>query len=94
MGHRFIWHWRIGLAVAALGCCGCPSIAVPSLLHPGPAAYQRDVAEIFDPYPAPEVAHSSDQVRPPGFMQPMSEIKRCASAAARGDHQPPETAKI
>jgi hypothetical protein len=71
-------HWRLGLGVVALGVCGCsPYFAWPSLLHPGPAAYQRDRAQLFDPYPeADEFPSDLNQVRPPGFATPSAEVKR------------------
>jgi hypothetical protein len=70
-------HWRLCIGFVALGFCGCPSIAMPNLLHPGPAAYQRDRAQIFDPYPLPgEFLGDTNQVRPPGFNPPAAEVKR------------------
>lgn len=69
-------HWRLCMALAALGFSGCPSIAMPNLLHPGPAAYQRDRAQIFDPYPDQDGFPSDlNQVRPPGFNPPAAEVK-------------------
>jgi hypothetical protein len=71
-------HWRLGLVLIALHLCGCgPKFAWPDILHPGPAAFQRDRAQIFDPYPEQDEFPSDlNQVRPPGYAAPAAEVKR------------------
>ena len=64
----------IALALAATGCNN--SIAMPSLLHPGSLAYQRWRAEVFDPYPLPDIGTPVVGSRPPQFAIPTPEPQR------------------
>ncbi len=71
---RYRRRWCVALALCSSGCG--PNFAWPQILHPGPAAYQVKDATVFDPYPYAEDMPGINQVRPPGFMQPVPENKR------------------
>jgi hypothetical protein len=56
------------MAVAPL--CGCADIAFPRLLHPGSEQYQQSRAEVFDPYPLPDVGPTIVGGRPLQYITP------------------------
>lgn len=63
------------LAVLAAGCAGNGSLS-EKLLHPGPAQYQRQRAEKFDPYNEISVGSRDDTSRPLGYIEPNTEAAR------------------
>lgn len=66
--------WTVfALAMAVAGCRGTH---LPELFGPGPAPYQREVAEQFDPYPEPDIGPDPGGTRPPDFRRPVSEPAR------------------
>jgi hypothetical protein len=73
-------------ACAALSACS-PTIRKPQLLHPGPAPYQRANAEVYDPYPIPDLGPDIVGGRPRDFQKPRNEVERAQdflrSAGAR-----------
>jgi len=48
----------------------------PQLLHPGPAAFQRNNAIQFDPYPPNDLGPEIDGGRPIDFLKPPDEVSR------------------
>jgi hypothetical protein len=65
------------LAVACLSLAACSSaVHKPQLLHPGPAPYQRALAEQFDPYPLPDLGPDVVGGRPRDFAKPRNEVQR------------------
>jgi hypothetical protein len=79
----------IGLLLAATGCN--PSIAKPNWLHPGSLRYQQWRAEIFDPYPQPDIGPPVVGSRPPQFATPAPEPQRNGpSLLQRFGPQPPK----
>jgi hypothetical protein len=67
------------LVVAAI-CApqlACSSaVRKPTLLHPGPAPYQRDNAQQFDPYPQNDMGPKIMGGRPPDYAIPPNEVTR------------------
>ena len=53
-----------------------PTIHRPRLLHPGPAGYQRAIAEDFDPYPQNDVGPDIVGGRPLDYQIPPDEVAR------------------
>jgi len=51
---------------------GC--LAPPSIVHPGPEAYQQARAQKFDPYPDPNVGTPVAGTRPQDFQNPPAEV--------------------
>lgn len=88
------------LIVASLAAVGCSSaIRYPKLHGPGPAKYQRDNAEAFDPYPLPDLGPPIDGGRPREFGIPRNEVERAqdysiVQAARRGQRPGPPTTAI
>jgi hypothetical protein len=56
--------------------CGCAGTGISKIFHPGPAEFQRDEAETFDPFPMTDVAPEMGGARPLGYMRPASETER------------------
>ena len=57
------------------GIVGC-GMGRPRLAGPGPASYQRTVAQQFDPYPENEPAPPIVGSRPLGYQKPTPETPR------------------
>ena len=62
------------LVAATLGCSA--TVRKPQLPHPGPANFQRNNAEQFDPYPQNDVGPAIVGGRPPDYMMPRSLVER------------------
>ncbi len=58
------------LLFALAPLCGCADVAVPHLLHPGSEQYQQSRAEVFDPYPLPDVGPDIVGGRPLQYIKP------------------------
>jgi len=73
-------------ACAPLTACS-QTVRKPQLLHPGPAPFQRANAEVFDPYPQPDVGPEVVGGRPREYAAPRNEVERAQeflrSAGAR-----------
>lgn len=70
---------RLTLKMILLAAAGCGRIAPPYIFHPGTEAYQQARAQRFDPYADPQIGPDNiniDGIRPRGFVQPASEVKR------------------
>jgi hypothetical protein len=69
--------WYAMLAAITLSSSGCysPYMRWPDLYHPGPARYQRAVADKFDPYPSPETGPEVVGGRPLGYQRPLTETE-------------------
>lgn len=74
MRHAFLVAGLLS-AVTAFGCAGNEPVR-QKLFSPGPALYQRQKAQRFDPYPEMPVGSRDDQVRPPDYLQPNPEPAR------------------
>lgn len=66
-----------------LAACS-PTIHRPRLLHPGPAGYQRAIAEDFDPYPQNDVGPEIVGGRPPDYQIPPDEVVRARQQQPTG----------
>jgi hypothetical protein len=68
------------LYVTAMVCLSLPAcssaVRKPQLAHPGPAAYQRANAEVFDPYPENDLAPAIDGGRPREVGPPRNQVER------------------
>ena len=68
---------RLLMSCALLPLAGCsPTVHKPRLLHPGPAGYQRAIAEDFDPYPQDDVGPAIVGGRPRDYQIPPDEVAR------------------
>lgn len=56
--------------------CGCPTTGMPRLFNPGPEAYQRQVADRFDPYPENDTGPAIVGGRPREYQVPRAETTR------------------
>ncbi len=63
------------LLLASLSGCS-PTIYKPTLLHPGPAPFQRNNALQFDPYPPNDMGPEIVGGRPKDFQKPPNEVTR------------------
>jgi hypothetical protein len=61
---------------AALLAAGCRGTQKPALAGVAPLPYQRQQAQVFDPYPQDDAGPVLSDVRPREFNQPSSEVKR------------------
>jgi hypothetical protein len=61
------------LVVLASGCS--PYVRWPNLYHPGPAGFQRAVADKYDPYPARDVGPEIEGGRPRDYQRPLNETE-------------------
>ena len=68
-------YWLLA-AILVLGTIGCRGMSGPRLAGPGPASYQRALAEQFDPYPENESAPPVVGGRPRDFQHPIPETQR------------------
>src|SRR4051794_7301385 len=87
---RTVWlgHCLV-VIVAASGCSS--TVAKPQILHPGTFGYQRWRAEVFDPYPEPNVGPEDPGMRPPWYTTPAPEPQRTgASLLNRFGPEPPK----
>jgi hypothetical protein len=76
---RWKWNRLSGLVLLAPLLTGCgwmnaPTFRTPSLLHPGPAAYQQRSAVQFDPYPSKDLGPEVAGFRPHGYRVPPNEV--------------------
>ncbi len=79
-----ITRWlTLATAMAPLVACS-PTIRQPQLLHPGPAPFQRNNAEQFDPYPANDVGPEIVGGRPPDYAIPPNEVERARQGMPNG----------
>lgn len=79
---------------------GCPNLQGPGYLHPGPAWYQQQQAQRFDPYPATDVGPDM-AARPLAYLRPAPEternqnattfVERFGTAPPPGLYRPPRT---
>lgn len=69
---------RISIAsMLLLMTSACSStIYKPTLLHPGPAPFQRNNAQQFDPYPPMDLGPEIVGGRPKDFQKPPDEVTR------------------
>jgi hypothetical protein len=68
-------RWLLA-AVLISGVVGCGGFGRPRDTGPGPASYQRTVAEQFDPYPENEPGPPIVGARPREFQKPTPETPR------------------
>ena len=73
MDRRFYCLLAALLVVSSVGCGG---MGRPRLQGPGPASYQRSLAEQFDPYPENESGPQIVGARPRDFQKPIPETPR------------------
>jgi len=52
------------------------TVTRPTLLHPGPAYFQRNNAQQFDPYPPNDMGPEIVGGRPIDFQKPPDEVRR------------------
>lgn len=64
----------LSLVVAAAGCSS--TIKKPQLLHPGTAPRQRAAAQVFDPYPLPDLGPPVEGARPIDYTTPVDPVRR------------------
>jgi hypothetical protein len=64
------------LLIALVVCWGCGSIAPPRIFHPGPADYQQNRAQTWDPFPLNDVAPYIGGGRPLQYDIPAPENER------------------
>jgi hypothetical protein len=84
--------WTRAYAIAVLlAACGCASVAPPQIFHPGPARYQQDQAQLYDPYPEPEGGGDMSGARPRQYLNPPPESTRAQNVISyeRRFGQPP-----
>lgn len=62
-----------GLLVAVFPGCSGDQTLRQKLFRPGPAQYQRQKAERFDPYNEIPIGPRDDSSRPPDYQQPNPE---------------------
>lgn len=75
MTTRFLFLSCTVFLLGSQGGCS-PTIRMPQLLHPGPAGYQLQNAEKFDPYPIVDMGPEIEGGRPIDFVQPRSEVEQ------------------
>lgn len=76
--------------ICVLLLCGCsPTLHKPQLLHPGPAWYQRRIAEEFDPYPLNDLGPEIVGGRPREFQKPDNEVTRARQQLPLGPWRAP-----
>ena len=64
-------------ALLLLPLSACSSaVFKPTILHPGPAYFQRNNAVQFDPYPQNDMGPAIVGGRPIGYMKPPDEVTR------------------
>lgn len=68
------------LLFSLLAASGCADIEPSRILHPGPAWYQQDQAQKFDPYPATDIGPEVAGGRPLAYMRPAPENERVQNA--------------
>ena len=77
------------LLVPLLLVLGCsPAVRKPRLIGPGPAQYQRAVAQDFDPYPLNDLGPEIVGGRPREFQKPLNELSRSRLQLPFGPTQP------
>lgn len=64
----------VAVALAAAG--GCRGTRLPNWCYPGPADYQQNAAQRFDPYPENDVGPPVDGGRPMQYETPVAEPSR------------------
>lgn len=64
------------LLLLALTSACSPTIYKPTLLHPGPAPFQRNNAQQFDPYPPNDLGPEIVGGRPKDYQKPPNEVTR------------------
>jgi hypothetical protein len=69
------WRWLLA-ALLVVSTVGCAGMSRPRMAGPGPASYQRSLAEQFDPYPANETGPQIVGARPRDFQKPIPETPR------------------
>jgi hypothetical protein len=75
---------RLILIALVLAATGCRSVAPPRILRPGPIQFQQDQAQIFDPYPQPDIAPYEVDMRPLQYATPAPENARSQNALSFG----------
>jgi hypothetical protein len=73
MRHAMLRSSALLLVLTVAGCAGTEP---PRLFSPGPASYQRQQAQRFDPYPDNDMGPAMADVRPPDFQEPPPEPTR------------------
>ena len=63
------------LLLVPLTACSS-AVKKPSFLHPGPASFQRNNAEQFDPFPLNDLGPEIVGGRPREFQKPIDEVRR------------------
>ncbi|MEX0585981.1 MAG: hypothetical protein WD176_05020 [Pirellulales bacterium] len=69
-------HLLRAAAATSLVITGCATLDPPYLGYPGSVAYQRAVANRWDPYPDDEAGPSVSEVRPREFKDAPPESSR------------------
>ena len=72
MARMACWLLAVALVLGSVGC----GMERPRLAGPGPADYQRTVAEQFDPYPETEPGPEIVGARPREFQKATPETPR------------------
>lgn len=73
-----VWQLLIVAGVTALAAAGCARDETlrQKLFQPGPAQYQRQRAEKFDPFNDIQSGPRDDSSRPPDYQQPNPEASQ------------------
>lgn len=67
----------LAISMLLLSTTACSStVFKPTLLHPGPAYFQRNNAMQFDPYPLNDLGPEIVGGRPIDFQKPVDEVTR------------------
>lgn len=74
MGHS-IKRFLISLVMLSAAGCQSPYMIWPNFNHPGPAKFQREVADKFDPYVSPDEGPEVVGGRPLGYARPYGETE-------------------
>lgn len=77
----------LGILVMSMTACST-AVRKPRLLHPGPAHYQRGIAQEFDPYPLNDLGPPIVGGRPREFQKPDDEVTRSRQQFPLGPSQP------
>lgn len=64
------------LLLLICACQGCQSMGRPQWFNPGPASYQQQRAQRFDPYPDNDIGPPVIGARPPDYTRPPAETTR------------------
>jgi hypothetical protein len=95
--HRYLLIVLGGLSAASAVGCASDQTLHQKLFQPGPAQYQRQRAEKYDPYNEIPIGPRDDSSRPPDFQQPNPEAAQGRWKRwgwPRFGHDPPTEAEL